>query len=136
MDRLIIIGLAVGLIIYELIKKFIILTEIKKREEFTIEYVNKIVEYSDNGNESDFGWLATNSVKMQDFMGDMGIMSYKPPFANYYINNYLVVVNGIDELRNDRNIGMGYNEHARLLHDSIVKYLGQLGYRREKSLQI
>lgn len=132
MDRFIALGLILILIFYGAFKNIIILLDIKKKEEFSITYRNKLVNYSNSGSEEDFNWLAINAMKMQDYMRGMGIMSYKPPFANYYINNYLVIINGIDEIRNERTMGMGYNEHAHMLVDAVMKYYGSLGYNRER----
>lgn len=131
MERIIILVILLGIMVYEYVRETIIFKEIKKKEEFAILYRNKIVEYSNHGIEEDFHWLATNANKMQDFMGSMGFVSYKPPFAHYYINNFMIIVNGIDKIRSDRSLMMACNDHARLLVDSITKYYGSLNYKRE-----
>lgn len=134
LDRLIALSVIIGLMAYEVIRSIVLLLNIKKNEEFASEYRNKLVGYCNKGEEQDYHWLVTNAVKMQDYMGSMGIASYKPSFANYYINNYLTIVNGLAEVRNERSLGFGNNDEARMMVDSVDMYYGNLNYLREQLL--
>jgi hypothetical protein len=105
-----------------------------EKNNFSIEYLTKLKQYVDSrGRDGDtFGWLIHQSVKMQSHMGQLGVMDFKPPAANYYIRNFQLIINGVPELpkafQEDQfftTINLA-NQYSSLLMESIVRYHGVL----------
>src|SRR6056297_1417591 len=131
MNRFFILIIIVILIFIEIAKQLLSLIKLKEKEEFANEFHNKLLEYVETGgDDSLFLWLSKNAVKMQEYMGSFGITSYQPPFSNYYITNYMIIINGLDEVKKDFYIG--YNQHFEIIRSSILKYLGSIDVKRNK----
>jgi hypothetical protein len=114
---------------------------IGERSQFAVEFLEQFQKYAaSRGQDTEaYGWLVHRSTKMQQHMGDSGIYAYyKPPFANYQVTNYAVVLNGIPELRQAYETGyvsdVGGQTAAALL-EAIVRYMGQLDDLRESHLR-
>jgi hypothetical protein len=78
---------------------------------------------------------------MQRDLGSLGVMSrYKPPGANYFLNNYQIVINMLPELRQTlsdpllSSISRLAPEYAQTLEEVLIRHLGVLEERAE-SLQ-
>ncbi|MGA2622545.1 MAG: hypothetical protein ABSF91_01705 [Bacteroidota bacterium] len=82
-----------------------------------------------------YGKMVYQSALIQGDLGDFGVMSYKPPGANYFIHNYQLVVNMLSEL--DQWIHTDDVFHvfrpgqglARTIHEALLRYLGVLDQR-------
>lgn len=83
-----------------------------KKIEFADEYRYKFVEFANKyfqtydrySRSGDFDgelyvWLTMNVSKIQNYVGSFGVMSYKPAFQNYMINNYQIIINTIPKFR-------------------------------------
>lgn len=95
------------------------------RRNFAVEFVNKYRElvegYLQNRLDSDvYYWLTSRSVRMQDELGTHGIMSYRPPFSNYIVHNYPVVLNTLPDIRN----GNVHSQDLLTVDDTLVRYIG------------
>lgn len=84
---------------------FFSLKRTQKHLLFTTEFINhyRLLVNSLDKNQLDntaYTWIIKNVDKMQNLLGIIGVMSYRPPFASYMFSNYQVLVNTIPEIRN------------------------------------
>lgn len=108
--------------------------DLKRRRDLVVEFGNKFSEFAKQQEFDNqlYFWLTQNSVTVQSELGSLGIVAYKPPAANYMIENYPIIVNLIPELRRDktdnrmfRDMAI-YQEHANMCLDVLIRYLGLL----------
>jgi hypothetical protein len=115
-----------------------------KKHEFASEYRNKFIEfsnkyfeqydrYSKSGNlDSElYVWLTKNVSKIQSNVGSFGIMSYKPAFQNYMINNYQLIINTIPKFRE----GQVENFDVTSVDDCLLRYIGHIEERSDGTLK-
>ncbi len=82
--------------------------------------------------------LVEHSPQIQIDLGSQGIISYKPPAANYYIHNYPIVVNLVPELEHwieQRDLFSTLDpalHMVRMLRDTLVRHLGVLETRQRE----
>ena len=127
----------VVMVLIEFIIQMFRIKKISEEEEFVMLFHNKLFEYVDsNGNDEIFVWLTRNASKMQRLMGSFGHVSYRPPFANYMINNYQIIINGIDEIKKEIEFGYNENQHFDLIRSTILKYSGSVENRHEYIVDI
>ena len=109
--------------------------KVVKKIEFSGEYRNKFIEFSDKyfqtydrySRSGDFDgklyvWLTMNVSKIQNYVGSFGIMSYKPAFQNYMINNYQIIINTIPKFRE----GQVEKFDVGGVDDCLLRYIGYL----------
>lgn len=110
------------------------------QNEFAIEFLNNYREFCDelfknNFNEEKYQWLKLNSSKMQSSMGRYGTAaSYKPSGANYFFQNYQIIVNSLPEIRNQYRrmidgFGLSFEwrmleETVRMIEEALLTYIG------------
>jgi uncharacterized membrane protein len=135
MDKIIAIVASITLLIIGLVRIFRDIKFIQKKMEFAHEFHTKLGEYlkSQGKDFQTYSWLIQRSPKFQKEMGFYGtVASYSPPFSNYAINNYPIILNIIPEVRKefddvspigDRRL---LREYAALLNESILRYVGDL----------
>jgi len=139
MDKLIVIGLVICIALYGMLTVHGNSKKICARHKFAIDFLGRLKKYLDSrGHDMEtYSWLIHRSNKMQNQMGSQGRMaSFKPPFQNYMIKNYPLVLNVLPELRKalnddllpDRLAG----EYANLLQEALVRYVGTLEDTLEK----
>ena len=110
-------------------------SKILKDLDFAREYRDKFVEFvnhyfknndrwSNKGNidGETYVWLTMNVNKIQNKVGGFGIMTYKPTYQNYMINNYQLIVNTLPLFRE----GKVENFDANSVDDCLLRYLGHL----------
>lgn len=103
--------------------------------DFAGEYRNKFVEFTNKyfqtydrwSSAGDFDgelyvWLTMNVSKIQNYVGSFGVMSYKPAFQNYMINNYQIIINTIPKFRE----GQVENFDVGAVDDCLLRYIGYL----------
>jgi hypothetical protein len=76
--------------------------KLSDRLEFAGEFRNRFVKYcnSEGQDTETYNWLILNCNKMQTQMGKYGVYrAFRPPYENYIINNYPIVLNMIPEVR-------------------------------------
>ena len=105
------------------------------RRDFAVEYYNTFAKVAESFGTEEFDhesyrWLTKNGIKMQAELGSLGVISYKPAFSNYYIQNYQPVLNTIPELRT----GNAHRSDLMTLDDMLVRHIGRLDNRLEQSL--
>lgn len=111
------------------------LSRLKSKIHFANEYRNKFIEFAnkyfksyDKYNRTGkidgslYVWLTRNVNKIQSHVGYIGIMSYKPAYQNYMINDYQIIINTIPMFR------QGQVEHfdVNSVDDCLLRYSGHL----------
>jgi len=133
MDKIIAIVSGITLLIIGLVRIFRDIKFIQRKMEFAHEFHKKLGEYlkSQGKDSQTYSWLIHRSPKFQGEMGFYGTAaSYSPPFSNYTVNNYQIILNMIPEIRkefdSDSLIGdrRFLREYAALLNESILRYIG------------
>ena len=102
---------------------------------FADEYRNKFVEltnkfsqnyehfnHSGNLDNELYVWLTMNVNKIQSNVGSFGVMTYKPAFQNYMINNYQIIINTLPKFRE----GKVENFDVVSVDDCLLRYIGHL----------
>lgn len=116
-------------------------SRIVEKIDFAGEYRNKFVElankyfqdydrFSRSGTLDNelYVWLTLNVSKMQSNVGTFGVMSYKPAFQNYMINNYQIIINTLPKFRE----GQVQNFDVGSVDDCLLRYIGYLeDYKKE-----
>lgn len=128
-----IIGLVRGIYYY-----FHVLRKFNYSVDFTNhfrDFGSQLVEHEYFDSEK-YQWLMMNSSKMQSMMGSYGVVSYKPPFANYMYKNYQLVVNGIREIKGNfqraaGSYGLSFEkrwvlESISMVDDALLTYVGAM----------
>jgi len=131
---LIIAGL-VCVFLFGFINIFLRLSRIASNIDFASEYRNKFIEFANKyvatyNKQSNPGtldgdkyvWLTMNVTKIQNAVGNFGIMTFKPAFANYMINNYQIIVNSLPKFRD----GSIDNYEVNSVDDCLLRYIGNL----------
>lgn len=132
MERFYILLILILLMFIEAIKNLLSLFRLSKEQDFALEFVNNLTEYvNSRGSDEVFIRLSTKAARLQNYMGDYGIVTYQPPFATHYINNYQIILNGIDEIKKEMQMGYGDSQHFHMVRDTILKYTGQVEISRE-----
>lgn len=110
-------------------------SRVVKKIEFAGEYRNKFYDFatkyfenydrwSRSGNLDGelYVWLTMNVSKIQNYVDSFGVMSYKPAFQNYMINNYQIIINTIPKFRE----GQVENFDVGAVDDCLLRYIGYL----------
>jgi hypothetical protein len=100
-----------------------LLRQLSRRKErllFTQKYLNNFRLLLESLQTSAFDdktyeWLALNSEKIQTQLGRNGIATYQPPFAQYFVENYQIIVNTLPEIRTGKA-----HEHSILQIDDVL----------------
>ena len=123
-EILMIFGVLVVIGIIRLIYELCLLT---KRKQFAEEYFSKYRHLmgSDIFDEGCYQWLVYNVERMQKEMGEYGsASSYRPPFANYMIRNYSIVLNTILNMKDDTVSP----SDLTTVENYLVRYIGVLNH--------
>jgi len=78
-------------------------------------------------NQAKYNNLLYQSPGAQNAMGGWGIVSYRPPFQNYMIENYQVVLNLLPEINHGLNDGITQRmafKHMEMLDGALMRFLG------------
>lgn len=139
MDKLIPIGILLGITIIGFVSKFLELGNIRSRYEFTAEYRNKFIAFLNelfekrNFNQQLYYELTGKVKEMQYELGVDGVYAYvKDNLKGYSTNNYQALVNFLPETHNILNdvdnliMRMRYNQEAQNCDDMFIRHLGTL----------
>ncbi len=140
MEKIILIILIAFGIIYEYFKVRSEIETCNQNEDFAIDFHNKLLEYVETHDDSLYTWLLKNSTKLQNDMGNYGILaSFIPPYAHYQITNYQVIVNGVEALNNEIRLNSLLHNKSyqvvEMVRNSIIRYTGKFDLQR-KNLHI
>jgi hypothetical protein len=140
MDR---IWAGLALITIALIGRYRLSKLIRRLDEhgkFAVEFQKKLHQYFDSRGQDveTYTWLLHRSGKMQEYMGDSGIIAtLSLPFGRGTIRNYPVILNSIPEIHRNIHDSLfrgSANEYARMVDESIVRYLGTLQDYHEETV--
>ncbi|HZK61853.1 MAG TPA: hypothetical protein VFC41_07225 [Anaerovoracaceae bacterium] len=124
-EKTIILLILIGLFAVGIIKTIIKIIKLADRKDFTAEYLNKFRQFlsSNNFDGEIFGWLTLNAGKIQLELGSDGVMySYKPAFANYIYNEYLLIINTLPGIRN----GNADNHDVFACEEALIRHIGNI----------
>ena len=102
------------------------------RIELAYEFNAKLNSYAESqGRDRDaYAWLVHRSSKVQTQLGEMGLMTFKPPFANFQYRNYPVVLNFLPQLRREFESDFSPRGHAdyycTTMQECLIRYSGAL----------
>lgn len=110
-------------------------SRIVKKINFSDEYRNKFIEFANKYFKSydswsrsgkfdgeQYVWLTMNVSKIQDYVGSFGVMTYRPAFQNYMINQYQIIVNTIPKFRE----GQVESSEVGAVDDCLLRFIGYL----------
>jgi hypothetical protein len=140
MDRAIAIVAIIILLIIGFVRLFREVIRIADKITSANEFLEKFGVYFKSHGEDyqTYAWLIQKSPKVQLEMGGFGYLaSFRPPYANYLINNYQIMLNILPQIRKEfeedsylRN-GRVLNEYGALVQESLLRYLGSLSEDHE-----
>lgn len=96
--------------------------DLNNRINLLVVFLNKFVNLSNKYFEKNkldqklYNWLIDNVDEVQNMLGSVGVISYKPPFANYMHTDYLVVINTIPQFKAE-----GPHPHDISLIESLLR---------------
>lgn len=103
-------------------------SRLKDDRDLAEDFLGRLKEYVDSGGQDGdaYTWLIHRSPRMQARIGPLGIVSYRPPFENYIIHNYPVILNLVPELRRYFTIySTRQAQHcAALVAETLIRYIG------------
>jgi hypothetical protein len=108
------------------------LTTIRDRRVFLGEFADRFMRYvgSAGQDEAVYVELTQRVVRMQRELGGHGVMGmYRPPFANYAVHDYPILLNMLPEYRtaaNDWALKSQANQYSSTIRDVLVRYSGAL----------
>jgi hypothetical protein len=99
------------------------------RKEKIDRFRTDLLEWFNEGgtDQEKYNNLLYQSPGAQNAMGSWGIVSYRPPFRNYMINNYQVVLNLVPEINQGLNDGITQRmafKHMEMLDGALMRFLG------------
>lgn len=132
MDKLIAFSAVASVALIGLLHLFWKLKVFSDKRNFANSFLAKLQEYLESlGKDTDaYSWLLNRSNKMQSQMGNQGIYAhYKPPYENYMINNYAIIINMIPELRRalqDSLFSSIASDYSNSLQEAIIRHIGTI----------
>jgi len=88
------------------------------------EYLSKFNTFANSYTSSFYAqlyfWLVSKSDKIQSQMGFCGIADYRPPFANYIMRNYQILVNTLPQMRTRKAMA----DNVAMCEDALIRYIG------------
>ena len=107
---------------------------LRQKLTLAVEFRSQVDAFLEEGNRDTYEWLTLHATRMQAQMGSEGIVTFRPPHANYVVNNYPIVVNALSELRKcltDDMLSRGNLPHQyhALIDDALLRHQGTLTER-------
>jgi len=97
----------------------------KKMLGFAKEYLKTFKIFSNaylkNNFDSElYEWLTYHSVKIQFQIGSYGIIAYRPPYENYIVHNYQIIINSLPEFRTSKI----HKDNIYIIDAILIRYIG------------
>ncbi len=110
--------------------------KLKNNIQFSDSFLIKLEDYvtSEGKDITPYDWMISHSRHMQIILGPIGVARhYIPPFANYKIPNYELIINTLPVLRQNMVFPsqLAY-EYYRLIKEPILSYIGELDENQGK----
>ena len=104
------------------------------------KYRGKLGEFTDRLSKNDFSYqtfeyLNSKSCIIQEIIGSFGIAAnYKPAYSNYFISNYDIIVNEVNNLLNyhSNRYQKGISDSLIMIDSSLSKYIGYAQNKKDK----
>lgn len=105
--------------------------QLSEKLAFAQEYRSQLDALLEHTEQRTYEWLTLNANRMQAQMGPDGVVRMKPPHANYMVNNYAIVPNGLAEIRkflSDEFFSQGDlpGQYHALIDDALLRHQGTL----------
>ena len=133
MDKIIVIVIIIVLCLigfYQIIKR---IKSFNEKYTFAIEYLDALKSYLESNGQDiqSYSWLINRSNKMQNQMGSQGILGfYHPPYQNFAIPNYPLILNMLPDLRNalcDSYLSSSLaGQYSSTLQEAIIRHIGSI----------
>lgn len=106
--------------------------------EFVAEYRHQLSTLIEDARRDTYEWLTLNATRMQSQLGSEGIVSIRPPHADYIVNHYAVVLNALSELRtylSDELLSRSNlpRQYHALIEDALLRHEGTLNERARRN---
>jgi hypothetical protein len=127
---LLIVVLAIGAVgLAGLLSLLRIRRQLTEALSFSLEFQNNVHALLEQKSRETYEWLTRNAVRMQHELGGTGLVTFRPPFANYVVNDYPVVLNGLAEIRkalSDDLLARGDQpaQYHALVDDALMRHQG------------
>lgn len=132
MSRFVVIIILLGVAGTGLLRLAVRLVAWKRRKRFTETYLARFrqVVHSEAFDEETYDWLVARSVKMQEYLGPLGLTTFTEatPYNPMPLATDALIVNTLPELRG----GQGRPERKAQCEDALMRYLGALGDERTR----
>lgn len=133
-STLVVLGILLILLVTGFIRLIRHRLELVKSHIFTDEYLKRFSDFVEKNyfDGGDYTWLTEKAYPMQIELGSFGKMTYKPPFANYFIHDYDLILNLLPEIRKhktDRSMfgpGPAYQEQVSIVAETLIRFRGIL----------
>lgn len=107
---------------------------LRQKLALTIKYRSEVDALLKEGRHDTYEWLMLHATRMQAQMGNEGVVTYRPPHANYVVNNYPIIINSLSELRKYFTDDSPYRgnlprQYHALIDDALLRHQGTLTER-------
>ena len=133
MDKIIVIVIIIALCLIGFYQIFKRIKSFNEKYTFAIEYLDALKSYLESNGQDiqSYSWLINRSNKMQNQMGSQGLLGfYRPPYQNYGIPNYPIILNMLPDLRtalSDSFLSRSLaSQYANALQEAIVRHIGSI----------
>ncbi len=94
------------------------------------EYLNKFKQYAyskerqiELGDADIYTWLTKKTIQIENELGGFSVVAtYIPPFANYRVNNYQLILNTLPKIYR----GIAHDSDIISCIEAMVRYIGML----------
>lgn len=104
--------------------------KLSKSNNYISNFRECFIEWCNSGmsDEQAYMKLIAQSPKSQSLLAGWGTISFKPPYANYIVHDWNIVLNGIPTIRQYSNdsilSGRTVGEYIRLVDDALLRAIG------------
>lgn len=94
--------------------------------KFTKKFIKMANDYftNDSFSEEDYEWLLANVDEVNNMLGVVGTISYKPAYANYIHNNYQVLINTLPQFKSSLGV---HHDDISFIESLLKRFAGVLG---------
>jgi hypothetical protein len=131
MSRVIIILLVFGIIVIGYLRLSYLKRRLFKEHNIVADYLEKFNLFIEKEDKdlTVYSSLLFDSDKIQNTIGNFGICDLRPPFANYLIKNYQIIINAIPEIKKEledsyRISNKSGQNYIDLVTQSLIRYGG------------
>ncbi len=131
MSKVIIILFVFGIIVIGYLRLSYLKRRLFKEHNIVADYLEKFNLFIEKEDKdlTVYSSLLFDSDKIQNTIGNFGICDLRPPFANYLIKNYQIIINAIPEIKKEledsyRISNKSGQNYIDLVTQSLIRYGG------------